>query len=182
MGKAIAVDEYGLTQAGGAGAAATRTYGWQQFQMRMGTASAPNIPYSNLKVESGKYSRVFNDALSCVGKVNGLRATEWSYDEFCGQTSANGVVYPAAAVGAGAGAAADLGGKVFGDVGGLIMQRLITPPGSRDNTLYIDGQLHGYNPGALQELVIICIYEELVTQEFAPPQELPISTTRVHVI
>ena len=62
------------------------------------------------------------------------------------------------------------------------MQRLITPPGSRDNTLYIDGQLHGYNPGALQELLIICIYEELVTQEFAPPQELPISTTRVHVI
>ena len=32
------------------------------------------------------------------------------------------------------------------------------------------------------ELVIICIYEELVTQEFAPPQELPISSTRVHVI
>eukprot|EP01043_Picozoa_sp_COSAG02_P025969 COSAG02_NODE_1480_length_12399_cov_250.195935_9_plen_132_part_00 len=131
-----------------------------------------------MKVESGKYSRVFNDALSCVGKVNGLRATEWSYDEFCAQTSANGVAYPAAA----AGAAADLGGKVFGDVGGLIMQRLITPPGSRDNTLYIDGQLHGYNPGALQELVIICVYEELVTQEFAPPQELPISTSRVHVI
>ena len=118
---------------------------------------------------------MFNDALSCVGKVNGLRATEWSFDEFCSQTSANGAVYPV-------GAAADLAGKVFGDVGGLIMQRLITPPGSRDNTLYIDGQLHGYNPGALQELVIICIYEELVTQEFAPPQELPISTTRVHVI
>ena len=31
-------------------------------------------------------------------------------------------------------------------------------------------------------VVIICIYEELVTQEFAHPQELPISTTRVHVI
>ena len=42
--------------------------------------------------------------------------------------------------------------------------------------------LHGYNPGALQELVIICIYEELVKMEFAPPQELPISTTRAHVI
>ena len=69
-------------------------------------------------------------------------------------------------------------------VGGLIMQRLITPPGSRDNTFYIDGQLHGYmyNPGAFQELVIICVYEVLVTMEFAPPQELLISTTRVHVI
>ena len=88
------------------------------------------------------------------------------------------MAYPAAA----AGAAADLADKVFGDVGGLIMQRLITPPGSCDNTLYIDGQLHGYNPDALQELVIICVYEELVTQEFAPPQELPISTSRVHVI
>ena len=64
MGKAIAVDEYGLTQAGGAGAAATRTYGWSQFQMRMATSSAPNIPYSNLSVESGKYSRVFINAPS----------------------------------------------------------------------------------------------------------------------
>ena len=53
---------------------------------------------------------------------------------------------------------------------------------ARDNTLYIDGQLHGYNPGAFQELVIICIYEELVTQEFAPPQELPISTTLVRLV
>ena len=50
------------------------------------------------------------------------------------------------------------------------------------STLFIDGQLRGYNAGSLTELVIICIYEELVTQEFAPPQELPISTTRVHVI
>ena len=64
LGKAIWTDEYGLTQAGGAGAAATRTYGWSQFAMRMGTANAPNIPYSNLSVESGKYSRVFNDALA----------------------------------------------------------------------------------------------------------------------
>ena len=37
-------------------------------------------------------------------------------------------------------------------------------------------------PGAQQELVVICIYEELVQMEYAPPQELPISTTRVHVI
>ena len=50
------------------------------------------------------------------------------------------------------------------------------------HTLFIDGQLRGYNAGSLTELVIVCIYEELVTQEFAPPQELPISTTRVHVI
>ena len=172
----VEVDEFGITQ-GAAGAPATRPYGWTQFQMRCGTASAPNIPYSNLDSRSGKYSRVFNDALSVVGKPNGLRATEWSYDEFCGQTSANGVVY-----GGGGGVAADLRNKVFGDVGGLIMARLITPPGSRDNTLFIDGQLRGYNAGSRTELVIICIYEELVTQEFAPPQELPISTTRVHVI
>ena len=54
--------------------------------------------------------------------------------------------------------------------------------GSRDNTLCIDGTLRGYNAGAQQELVVICIYEELVQMEYAPPQELPISTTRVHVI
>eukprot|EP01046_Picozoa_sp_COSAG06_P005306 COSAG06_NODE_236_length_19469_cov_527.058131_2_plen_186_part_00 len=70
-------------------------------------------------------------ALSVVGKPNGLRATEWSFDEFCGQTSTNGAVY-------GAGVAADLAGKVIGDTGGggVIMARLITPPGSRDNTLF----------------------------------------------
>ena len=78
--------------------------------------------------------------------------------------------------------AADLADKVLGDMGGLIMARLITPPGSRDNTLFIDGTLRGYNAGAQQELVVICIYEELVQMEYAPPQELPISTTRVHVI
>ena len=177
----VEADEYGLTQATGAGAAATRPYGWQQFQMRCGTASAPNIPYSNLDARSGKYSRVFNDALSVVGKPNGLRATEWSFDEFCGQTSTNGAVYGAAGA-AGAGVAADLAGKVFGDTGGLIMARLITPPGSRDNTLFIDGQLRGYNAGSLTELVVVCIYEELVTMDFAPPQELPLSTSRVHVI
>ena len=62
------------------------------------------------------------------------------------------------------------------------MARLITPPGSRDNTLFIDGQLRDYNAASLTELVVICIYEELVTMDFAPPQELPLSTTRVHVI
>eukprot|EP01046_Picozoa_sp_COSAG06_P098076 COSAG06_NODE_44172_length_365_cov_1.740602_2_plen_60_part_01 len=55
----------------------------------------PNIPYTNLDSRSGKYSRVFNDALSVVGKPNGLRATEWSFDEVCGQTSTNGAVYGA---------------------------------------------------------------------------------------
>ena len=62
------------------------------------------------------------------------------------------------------------------------MLPVIVLHGSRDNTLYIDGQSYGYNQGALMEVVIICIYEELVTQEFAPPQELPLSTTCVHVI
>ena len=71
---------------------------------------------------------------------------------------------------------------MIGDTGGLIMARLITPPGSRDNTLFIDGQLRGYNAGSLTELVVICVYEELVTMDFAPPQELPLSTSRVHVI
>ena len=47
---------------------------------------------SNLDSRFGKYSRVFNDALLVVGKPNGLRATEWIFDEFCGQTSANGIV------------------------------------------------------------------------------------------
>ena len=149
-----------------------------RWQENCGTASAPNIPYSNLDARSGKYSRVFNDALSVVGKPNGLRATEWSFDEFCGQTSTNGAKYDTAANGV----AADLAEKVIGDTGGLIMARLITPPGSRDNTLFIDGQLRGYNAASLTELVVICIYEELVTMDFAPPQELPLSTTRVHVI
>ena len=180
MGNAsVEIDELGLIQpAPLAGAPATRPFGWTNFQLRCGTASAPNIPYANLDARSGKYSRVFNDALSVCGKPNGLRGTEWSFDEFCGQTSANGVVYGAAA----AGVAADLADKVLGDMGGLIMARLITPPGSRDNTLFIDGTLRGYNAGAQQELVVICIYEELVQMEYAPPQELPISTTRVHVI
>ena len=99
MGNAsVEIDELGLIQpAPLAGAPATRPFGWTNFQLRCGTASAPNIPYANLDARSGKYSRVFNDALSVCGKPNGLRGTEWSFDEFCGQTSANGVVYGAAA-------------------------------------------------------------------------------------
>ena len=123
----------------------------------------------------------YSSGIAAQRTQNGLRATEWSFDEFCGQTSTNGAVYGAVGA-AGAGVAADLAGKVFGDTGGLIMARLITPPGSRDNTLFIDGQLRGYNAGSLTELVVICIYEELVTMDFAPPQELPLSTSRVHVI
>jgi hypothetical protein len=110
-----------------------------------------------------------------VNKPNGLRATEWSFDEFCGQSSAQGAVYPG-------GAAADLAGGVFGDMGPLIMLRLITPPGSMDNTLFIDGQLRDFNAGALQELVIICVHEQRVALSYAPPQELPISTVKTAVI
>jgi hypothetical protein len=54
-----------------------------------------------------------------------------SFDEFCEQTSANGVVYANAA----AGVAADLADKVLGDMGGLIMARLITPPTVRSGHL-----------------------------------------------
>ena len=94
-----------------------------------------------------------------------LRA--WSFDEFCGQTSTNGSVY-----GAAPGVAAYLADKVLGDTSGLIMARL----------LFIVGQLCGYNAGSLTELVAICIYEELATMDFAPPQELLLSTSRVRVI
>ena len=144
-------------------------------QCRLGTSQAPQIPYSNLDVRTGKFSRPYNDCLSVVNKPNGLRATEWSFDEFCGQSSAQGAVYPA-------GAAADLAGGVFGDMGPLIMLRLITPPGSMDNTLFIDGQLRDFNAGALQELVIICVHEQRVALSYAPPQELPISTVKTAVI
>jgi hypothetical protein len=99
-------------------------------------------------------------------------ATEWRFDEFCAQTSTNGAKYGTAI----AGVAADLAEKVIGDIGGLIMARLITPPDGRGNTLFIGGQLRGSNAGPLTELVVICIYEELVTMDmadmdFAPPQE-----------
>eukprot|EP01046_Picozoa_sp_COSAG06_P036080 COSAG06_NODE_3944_length_4740_cov_2.176255_2_plen_147_part_00 len=99
-------------------------------------------------------------------------ATEWRFDEFCAQTSTHGAKYGTAV----AGVAADLAEKVIGDIGGLIMARLITPPDSRGNTLFIGGQLRGFNAGPLTELVVICIYEELVTMDmadmdFAPPQE-----------
>ena len=75
---------------------------------------------------------MFNDALSCVGKVNGLRATEWSYDEFCAQTSANSVAYPTAA----AGVVADLADKSIR--WRWRFDHAKTPPGSRDNTLVHD--------------------------------------------
>ena len=172
------IDEYGATQATGAGAAATRPLGWTNLQCRLGTASAPVIPFSNLDVRTGKFSRVFNEALSICGKPNGLRATEWSYDDFCGQTSANGAFYPDTADQV----LGDIRSTVMGDMGGLVMLRLITPPGSMDNTLFIDGKLRAFNPGAKQEIVIIAVHEQRVAMTYAAPQELPISTVKTAVI
>ena len=98
------------------------------------TASPPNIPYSNLDARSGKYLRVFNDATSVVGKPDGLRATEWSYDEFCGQTSANGQVYGAAA----GGVAAGLAGKVLDDMGGLITAVVVAAAAAGRGALLVE--------------------------------------------
>ena len=117
---------------------------------------------------------MFNEALSICGKPNGLRATEWSYDDFCGQTSANGAVYPATADQA----LGDIRATMMGDMAGLVMLRLITPPGSMDNTLFIDGKLRSFNPGAKQEIVSIAVHEQRVAMTYAAPQELPISTVK----
>ena len=76
----------------------------------------------------------------------------------------------------------DIRATVMGDMAGLVMLRLITPPGSMDNTLFIDGKLRSFNPGAKQEIVIIAVHEQRVAMAYAPPQELPISTVKTAVI
>jgi hypothetical protein len=73
--------------------------------------------------------------------------------------------------------------RVFPDSGAWFMLRLLTPPNSLSNVLSIRGTLAGEPPaGSKQELVVIAVNDQLLNTQYAPPAELPISTTKSPIV
>ena len=181
-------DEVGLItqEAGGdkAGDADTMPQPITSLQCSIGGVHAPSQMYSDLDTTSGKMARPYADALSVVGKPNGLRGCTWSYEHYCGRTSANGVVYDTAANGVdGTIDATAMAERVFPDSGAWFMLRLLTPPNSLSNVLSIRGTLAGEPPsGAKQELVVIAVHDQLLNTQYAPPAELPVSTSKSPIV
>ena len=65
----------------------------------------------------------------------------------------------------------------------MYMMRILTPPNSLSNVLSIRGNLsHTPLAGAKQQLVIVCVHDELWNMQYAPPAELPISTTKQPIV
>jgi hypothetical protein len=181
-------DEVGLItqEAGGdkAGDEDTMPQPITSLQCSIGGVHAPSQMYSDLDTTSGKMARPYADALSVVGKPNGLRGCTWNYEHYCGRTSANGVVYDTAANGVdGTIGATAMAERVFPDSGAWFMLRLLTPPNSLSNVLSIRGTLAGEPPaGAKQELVVIAVHDQLLNTQYAPPAELPISTSKSPIV
>jgi hypothetical protein len=45
-----------------------------------------------------------------------------------------------------------------------------------NNELQVRGKLTGHDPAALQQMVIISVADRLLDIQYAPPQEIPVST------
>jgi len=184
-------DEVGLIteEAGGvpAGNKLTMPQPFTSLQCSIGGVHAPTQMYSDLDTTSGKMARPYADALSVVGKPNGLRGCTWPYDHYCGRTSANGLTFsndPTAITGCdGTVGSVAVTERVFPDSGAWFMLRLLTPPNSLSNVLSIRGTLAGEPPaGSKQELVVIAVNDQLLNTQYAPPAELPISTTKSPIV
>ena len=106
------------------------------------------------------------DMLQAIGKPLALRGGVQSFTDYCGRFSANLVNSEIDKAGGG------------GDRGPLYFMRLLLPPGSLQNVLTIDATLESApQAGAKQQLVVACISDQLWNMKYAPPNELPLSTT-----
>ena len=178
------IDEVGLIASGGNAAGNTETLPafFTNLSVQLGSSIAPSAGgYSALDPTQVRMARPYNDALSVVGKPSAMRGCTWTYTDYCGRNSANGRRFPEAATGTLNGKT--LKGEVFGDQGPMYMMRILTPPNSLSNVLSIRGNLsHTPLAGAKQQLVIICVHDELWNMQYAPPAELPISTTKQPIV
>eukprot|EP01048_Picozoa_sp_COSAG05_P005788 COSAG05_NODE_353_length_10881_cov_72.725839_5_plen_439_part_00 len=141
----------------------------QQFNtlvVRCGNQSAPTPVYGDMDVTKCQNSRAFTDMLQAIGKPLALRGGVQSFTDYCGRFSANLVNSEIDKAGGG------------GDRGPLYFMRLLLPPGSLQNVLTIDATLESApQAGAKQQLVVACISDQLWNMKYAPPNELPLSTT-----
>lgn len=142
-----------------------KTQDFKTLEVRCGSESKPSPAYMDLSIDKGHYARPYADFIQAIGKNMGLRGTTITYNDFIGKHSANRVDVSYAE--------AD-----YGDRGPLFFIPLLLPPGSLQNVLTIDATLNGV-PGqsAQQELVVLTVNDELWNMKYAPPAELPLSTS-----
>tara|TARA_Y100001937_G_C7133090_1_gene338564 strand:- start:1865 stop:3994 length:2130 start_codon:yes stop_codon:yes gene_type:complete len=134
------------------------------LEVRCGSESKPSPAYTALDIDKGTYARPYADMIQALGKNFGLRGSCIAFNDYIGAHSANNV---------------DTGNLQFaGDRGPLFFIPLLLPSGSLQNVLTIDATLKT-KPGRLseQELVILTVNDELWNMKYAPPAELPLSTT-----
>lgn len=160
------VEEIGLAGIGKSLVAGHPVYGWETWQAQIGSSMAPSPPYGALNTATGEMARPFADYLSAIGKSLGLRGSTLSYAEYCGFQSVNGAC-----------------GTARGEKGNVFIVRILTPPSSLSNTLNIRGTLHGApTAAAQQEMVVICINDQLLNVEYSEGSSLPVSTSVAPII
>eukprot|EP01046_Picozoa_sp_COSAG06_P020383 COSAG06_NODE_1488_length_9290_cov_4.140899_11_plen_551_part_00 len=174
------IDEVGLI-AGAAGNTATLPHIFKSLNLELGGQVVPgNGGYTNMDVTQLRSGRPFTDALSVVGKPSAMRGTTWDFLDWSGKKSVNGRTFPAAATGTLG--AYPMANQVFGDQGPMYMMRMILPPNSLSNVLTLRATMSGQpQDGAKQLLTIICVHDQLWNMQYAPPAELPISTTKAPI-
>ena len=139
----------------------------KSFQLQLGSAIAPTVAFSELDPMTGSMARPYNEFLSVIGKPNGLRGNTLSYADYIGSHNSNGSC-----------------GPTLGDHGPVIALRLLTPDSTLSNNLQIRGTLSSKSGGSsgpsdavLQEMVVIVVADSLLNVQYAPPAEVPVSTT-----
>jgi hypothetical protein len=141
---------------------AIRTF--TDFQAQLGGVVAPTVAFSNMSPGKAHMARPYQEFLNVIGKPLGLRGNSLTYAQYIGSHNSNGSSGP---------------GK--GDHGPIIALRLLTPESELSNELQIRGQLNDQLPSdgteRAQQMVIITIADRLLDIQYAPPQEIPVSTT-----
>ena len=146
----------GIDETGTGGTIRTFT----DFQAQLGGVVAPTVAFSTMSPAKAHMARPYQEFLNVIGKPLGLRGNTMSYAEYIGSHNSNGPSGP---------------GK--GDHGPITALRLLTPESELNNELQIRGTLNDeYETDALQQMVIITVADRLLDIEYAPPQEIPVST------
>eukprot|EP01049_Picozoa_sp_SAG25_P005458 SAG25_NODE_375_length_8919_cov_7.676644_2_plen_622_part_00 len=149
----------------------------ESFQLQLGSAVAPKIPYSQLDPTKGQVTRMWHDFTAAAGRPLGMRAGCQSLSQYCGWDNPNGP-----------------SGPRNGNFGPIAFCRLLNPPNSLSNVLQIRGQLappikYDGNTTSLQndaqlELVVMCVADNLLTVEWDPQSgaEIPIKTATAPIV
>jgi hypothetical protein len=153
-------EELGLAMAGideAATGAAMSTF--SDFQLQIGGIVAPTVAFSQMDPSKAHMARPYQEFLNVIGKPGAMRGNTQTFAEYIGSHNSNSPSGP---------------GK--GDHGPVFALRLLTPANELNNELQVRGKLTGHDPAALQQMVIISVADRLLDIQYAPPQEIPVST------